>query len=101
MSEYHHSLKPYVVVLISLLVLTVVTYVAALIHMPHPLADLAALAIALAKASLVVLFFMHVKGSTGLIKVAAVGGFFWIAVFFALILSDYLARTTLVPGWVP
>ena len=51
-----------------------------------------ALAIALAKASLVVLFFMHVKGSTSLIKMAAVGGFFWLLIFGAFILADVLTR---------
>lgn len=99
MPEHHHSIKPYVLVLVSLLVLTVVTYGAALIDFGHPWSDAIALAIALTKASLVVMFFMHVKGSTPLIKMAAAGGFFWLLVFFAFMLSDYLERSTLVDGW--
>lgn len=99
MSEHHHSIKPYALVLAALLVLTVVTYSAALIDFGHPWSDVIALVIALAKASLVVMFFMHVKGSTPLIKLAAAGGFFWLLVFFAFMLSDYLERSTLVVGW--
>ena len=93
MSESHdHSLKPYAFVLAALLVLTWVTYGAALVHMGHPWSDLVALAIAVTKASLVVVFFMHVKGSSPLIKMSAVGGFFWLIIFFAFVLSDVLTR---------
>lgn len=93
MSEAHdHSLKPYVLVLVALLILTWVTYGAALVHMPHPWADIVAFAIAATKASLVVTFFMHVKGSTSMIKMSAVGGFFWLLIFGAFILADVLTR---------
>ena len=99
MSENDHSMKPYVLVLGALLVLTVVTYSAALIDFGHPWSDAVALVIALAKASLVVMFFMHVKGSTPLIKLTAAGGFFWLLVFFAFMFADYLERATWVEGW--
>ncbi len=92
MSEHHHSFKPYAFVLGALLILTWVTYGAALVHMGHPWSDLVALAIAMTKASLVVLFFMHVKGSTSLTKVSAVGGFFWLLIFGAFVLADVLTR---------
>ena len=96
MSEEHHSLwNPYVLVLLALLVLTGVTVGAAYIDFGHPWSDVAALAIALVKASLVVAFFMHVKGSTTLIKVAVFSGAFWMVIFFALILTDYLTRVVL------
>ena len=87
-----HLLNPYLFVLVALLVLTVVTYAVALVDLGHPWSDLLALAIAVFKASLVVTFFMHVRGSTSLIKITAVGGFFWMIIFFALILTDYVSR---------
>ncbi len=99
MSEHSSSLKPYVLVLLALLVLTAVTVAAAYINFGHPWSDAVALTIALGKASLVVAFFMHAKGSSPLIKIAAVGGFFWMLIFFVLILSDVLTRTTFVTGW--
>lgn len=94
MSDVHgHSLRPYVLVLLALLTLTALTVLAATIHLHEPWSDVVALAIAIAKASLVVVFFMHLKGSTSLVKIAAVGGFFWLLLFFAFVLSDVLTRT--------
>ncbi len=72
--------------------LTWVTYGAALVDFGHPWSDLVALAIATVKATLVLFFFMHLRGSTSLIKIAAISGFFWMAIFFAIILTDYLTR---------
>lgn len=99
MAQHGSSLMPYVWVLVALLVLTGLTVGAALVDFGHPWSDVVALVIALAKATLVVTFFMHVKGSTPLIKLAAAGGFFWLLVFFAFMLADYLERSTLVAGW--
>ena len=63
MSEHSSSLMPYVLVLVGLLALTALTVLVALVDFGHPWSDAVALAIALSKASLVVLFFMHVKGT--------------------------------------
>lgn len=97
MSDDHHSsgslhLGPYWLVLAALLTLTWITYGAALIDFGHPWSDVVALAIAVTKATLVVAFFMHVKGSTSMIKMSAIGGFFWLIIFFAFVLADVLTR---------
>jgi cytochrome c oxidase subunit 4 len=52
----------------------------------------AALAIAVFKAVLVVLFFMHVRYSTRLTWVVVAGGFFWLGILLALTMTDYLTR---------
>ena len=91
-SEHSHSLMPYIWVLIALLILTAVTVVAANIDFGHPWSDLVALGIAMFKASLVVIFFMHVKGSSKLVKLTAAGGFFWMLIFFAFVLADTMTR---------
>ena len=52
----------------------------------------AALAIAVFKAVLVILFFMHVKYSPTLTKVVIVGAFFWLGILLTLTMSDYLTR---------
>jgi cytochrome c oxidase subunit 4 len=58
-----------------------------------------ALAIAVAKATLVIWFFMGVRFNTPLTKVVVVSGFFWLLILFGLGLSDYLSRPWLgVPG---
>ena len=54
----------------------------------------AALAIAVFKATLVVLFFMHVKYSTRLTWAVVLGGIFWLGIMFVLTMGDYLTR-----GW--
>jgi cytochrome c oxidase subunit 4 len=51
-----------------------------------------ALTIAVAKAVLIVLFFMHVRYAPPLVRVFAAGGFLWVAILFVLTLSDFLTR---------
>ena len=52
----------------------------------------AALAIAVFKAAIVVLFFMHVKDSTRLTWVVVMGSVFWLGILLALTMGDYLTR---------
>ena len=77
----------------SLMVLTIITVSVAFINL-GALNFPVALAIAILKATLVVLFFMHVKYSSSLTKLICGGAFFFLVVLFALTLSDYLSR-----GW--
>ncbi|MCI0333208.1 MAG: cytochrome C oxidase subunit IV family protein [Planctomycetes bacterium] len=51
-----------------------------------------ALSIGLVKATLIVLYFMHVRYSPPLVRVFAAGGFLWLAIMFALTFSDVLTR---------
>jgi len=55
-----------------------------------------ALTIAVVKATLVVLYFMHVRYSSKLTWVFVCAGIIWLIILFAFTLSDYLTRT-----WVP
>ena len=57
-----------------------------------PLNTIAALAIAVFKAVLVVLFFMHVKYSTRLTWAVVAGSVFWFGIMIALTMADYLTR---------
>jgi cytochrome c oxidase subunit 4 len=57
-----------------------------------------ALAIAVFKATIVVLFFMHVKYSTRLTWAVVLGSVFWLGILIVLTLSDYLTRQWLVFG---
>ena len=63
-----------------------------------PLNTVVALAIAVFKATLVVLFFMHVKYSTRLTWAVVVGSVFWLGILLALTFSDYLTRHILTYG---
>jgi len=53
------------------------------------------LGIAVAKATLVVLYFMHVRYSTRLIPVVVAAGVFWLLLLFGLTMGDYVSR-----GWL-
>jgi cytochrome c oxidase subunit 4 len=53
-----------------------------------------ALAIAVFKATLVVLFFMHVKYGSSLTKLIVMTAFFFLGILLTLTMSDYLSR-----GW--
>jgi cytochrome c oxidase subunit 4 len=57
-----------------------------------------ALAIAVLKATLVVLFFMHVRYSTRLTWAVALSGVFWLGILLVLTFSDYLTRAWLTYG---
>ena len=74
-----------------LLILTGVTVAAAYVDLGR-LNTVVALAIACFKAMIVVLYFMHVKYSTRLIKLTVVAGLYWMGILFALTLGDYLTR---------
>ena len=92
------SVRTYVLVFVALIVATVLTYFAALVDIGW-LNTPVALGIALAKASLVVIFFMGVRFNTPLTKVVVVAGLFWLLIMFVLTMNDYLTRTwSGVPG---
>jgi cytochrome c oxidase subunit 4 len=55
---------------------------------------IAALAIAVVKAVVVVLFFMHVKYSRQLTRLVLISALFWFGLLLALTMTDYLTR-----GW--
>ncbi len=94
MSEHVTSIRAYVLVFLALMVLTAVTVAVAFLHL-GPLNDVAALSIAVIKAVLVVLFFMHVYRSSPLAKLVVVAGFLWLLILVAFTLSDYLTRAPL------
>jgi len=60
-----------------------------------PFNIVAALVIAVFKATLVILFFMHVKYSTRLTWAVVIGGVFWLGILLVLTFSDYLTRAWL------
>jgi cytochrome c oxidase subunit 4 len=92
------SVFTYVLVFLALLVGTGVTVWIA--YYDFGIMNVAvALSIAIAKASLVVWYFMGVRYNTPLTRVVVVAGLFWLLIMFGLGMSDYLTRPWLgVPG---
>jgi len=85
--------KSYVAVFGTLMVLTTITVVAAFNHL-GALNFPVALAIAITKATVVILFFMHVKYASTLTKFVVVSSLFFLTLLFGLTFTDYLSR-----GW--
>lgn len=81
----------YIGIFLTLMALTGLTVAAAFVNLGVFNATVA-LGIATFKATLVVLFFMHVKYSSRLTKLTVVSGFFFLAILILLTLVDYGSR---------
>ena len=95
MSTHVVPVRTYLLVFAALMLLTAATAWIAFQDL-GPLNNVAALGIAALKATLVVLFFMHVKYSPRLIPLAVTAGVFWLLILIGLSLCDYLTR-----GYLP
>jgi cytochrome c oxidase subunit IV len=89
------SIKTYVAVFAALLALLAATIAVAHVNL-GAFNAVFALTIAVAKALLVILFFMHARYSGRLVWIYAGIGFFWLAILMALTLGDFLTR-----AWLP
>src|SRR5437773_11759795 len=83
--------RVYYTIYAILMVCTLLTVQIAFLDLGR-LNTVAALVIAVFKATLVVLFFMHVKYSTRLTWAVVLGSVFWLGIMFVLTLGDYLTR---------
>jgi cytochrome c oxidase subunit IV len=98
MTQHVMSVRTNIAIFVALLVLLVATVGAAylplgIMHVP------VAMTIAVVKAALIMLFFMHLLHSHRLMMIVSVASFFWLAIMVALTLNDYLTRGVLhIPG---
>jgi len=95
MSAHVVPVRTYLVIFGALLILTAVTVFAAfqdfgLFNTPI------ALTIAVFKATLVILYFMHVRYSSRLTWLFVAAGFFWLVILLTFTLADFASR-----GWLP
>ncbi len=102
MSEHteHHIVPPkvYFAIFGALMVFTAITVAVARLDLaPYwgPMNIIVALTVAVIKATLVVLYFMHAKYSSKLTQVIIIAGIFWLVIMLVFTLSDYLAKQ----GW--
>ena len=84
----------YFLVFVALMIGTALTVAVTYVHLGW-LNLPVALAIAVTKAMLVILFFMHLKDHPKLIKVTFAAAFFFFLILVAHTLSDYLSRPTM------
>ena len=103
MTEISVSRRTYGFAFAALLVLTLATILAARVDLGRPevasgirvpVNVVVALALAGAKALLVMLFFMHLRHSTALVRIVFAAAFLWLAILIGITVSDYRTR-----GW--
>ena len=97
MSEHIVSKKIYFVIFGVLMVGTILTVLVSKVDLGSQWNTVLALTIAVTKATLVVLYFMHVRYSSRLTWVIVTAGFFWLGIMFVFTFSDFLTRGWLLP----
>ncbi len=103
MSEHRIvPLNTYFAVFATLMVCTAITVAVDFVDL-GPANNIVMLSIAVLKATLVVMFFMHAKYGTRLIPLVAASGFFFVLLMFVIMMSDYMSRGWLGAGlpWRP
>ena len=94
MAQHSVASQLYYRVFAALLGLTLLTVGMAFVDLGR-LNTVIALTVAVGKALLVILFFMHVRYSHRLTWVCVAAGFFWLMLLLAFTMSDYLTRSWL------
>jgi cytochrome c oxidase subunit IV len=94
---HHDHLGVYFRVFAALMILLIITLAAAAVDFQKVLGIGwlnigVAMAIAVAKALIVVMYFMHVKWSSSLVRTFAAGTMLWLLIMFVMTLMDYLSR---------
>ena len=97
MSEHIVPVRIYLMIFLALMAGTALTVWAGFRDFPGPLNVIIALTIASIKATLVVLYFMHLRYSKRLVWIIFGSALFWMGLLFALTLSDFWTRQWLTP----
>jgi len=92
--EHVTPLSVYLGIFGTLMVLSAITVAVAWVDL-GTLNILVALGVAVVKATLVVLYFMHLKYSSKLTWIVVGAGVFWLAILLGLTMADYATR-----GWI-
>jgi cytochrome c oxidase subunit 4 len=93
MSDHTVSRRVYIMIFLALMVLTAITVAVAFVDLGL-LNIVVAMTIAVVKALLVLLYFMHLRYGSHLNWIFAGAIFFWLAILLSLTVGDYLTR-----GW--
>ncbi len=93
MSAHIVPKSTYYLIFTALMVGTALTVGAAFVDLGNTANTVVALAIACTKATLVVLFFMHVKYSPKLTWLVVIASLFWLMLLLLITMGDYATRT--------
>jgi cytochrome c oxidase subunit IV len=87
-------IRLYVGIFVALLALTAATTLIAFQDL-GPFNNVVAIGIAAVKATLVILFFMHMRWSSRMVPIVFASGIFWLLILLGITLADYFSR-----GWL-
>ncbi len=91
-SQHVISVRLYTAIFVALVALTLTTTGVAFIDLGGNINTMVALAIAVGKALLVILYFMHARYSSRLTWIFAAAGFFWLMILLGGAIDDVLTR---------
>lgn len=93
----HHIIpvRTYLLIFAVLVVLFILTVAVAFVDL-GPLNFVVAMTIAITKAVLIILYFMHVRYSSRMTWVFAGAAFIWLALLLSMTMADYISRS-----WLP
>jgi cytochrome c oxidase subunit IV len=92
------TVRSYVLVFVALMAFTAITVAAAFVNM-GAMNNVVAMGIAVTKAVLVILIFMHVRDSSPLIWLTIGAGVLWLLIMMSLTMTDMVSRGWLgIPG---
>ena len=93
----HHvvPISQYMLVFVGLMALLILTLVVARWDLGG-WSIVIAMAVAVAKAALIVTFFMHLKWSSPMVRFFGLAATFWLLIMFAFTFGDYLTRGPMV-----
>ncbi len=90
-AEHHGGIGVYLAIFATLMVFTAITVWAAFVDFGR-FNTVIALVIAFFKATLVMLFFMHLKEAPGLLKLFVIGAFAWVTILIGMTFNDFGTR---------
>ena len=101
MTKHIVPVKTYATIWLVLLACTALTALVSFVDLGGDWNAVVAMCIAVFKASLVVLFFMHLRYSSRFTWVLATAGIFWLAILIGFTMADHITRpwTPSPPPW--
>ena len=92
-AKEHPARRTLFIVYVNLIILLVLTAIGAKVPVGPYVHDALAFGISVVKTALIVLLFMEVHYSKGVMRVFAGAGLVWLVLLFLLTLNDYLTRS--------
>jgi cytochrome c oxidase subunit 4 len=97
MSQEPSSVRTLIFAFLSLIALLALTVWGSFIDVGTLRATVAVL-VAIAKALIVMIFFMHLRGSNRIVWTVAGAGFMWLSFLIVLTIGDFVTRGPMLPG---